>query len=403
MGLTYKLINPINIMENEIYLAGGPLSLLGNYISKYFNLPSDVVLSGLKENDFNWYLFPKGFKSDDGKYEIVEGLFGQKMNRLSQVYLAQDNSGEKYIAKVNIPNSMINVLNLKSSGMDTILKNSVSEKRTEHEANILQLINKKPHDGIVKLIDRVSFKYFDTLVLERIEQTESFEPMDELQTGPFDGRQNSISWDWFKHNDIQTLESAIFHLISNGIVHRDVKPDNMILSKGEDGGRISTLIDFGESNLVDEPKLDLINRAYSAPEYLYGVQHPYSDLYSLGLIMYESLLNRTYFGQILANETISDLLRKHRKSLKSGMDIDSVRKKTLDKFPYQGDKMIEIFENNNASLFNGRSNSSGVSCSPYLDRELKNYIRRSEIYLNFDPDKRMPPKHLFEGSLVDGI
>ncbi|MBI4866519.1 MAG: serine/threonine protein kinase [Candidatus Wallbacteria bacterium] len=75
-----------------------------------------------------------------------------------------------------------------------------------------------------------------------------------------------------------------------GVIHRDVKPGNILI--GAQGG--AKLIDFGFSRLaassLTAPGEYIGTPAYSAPEQCFsGTCDPLSDLYSLGVVLYEAM------------------------------------------------------------------------------------------------------------------
>lgn len=87
------------------------------------------------------------------------------------------------------------------------------------------------------------------------------------------------------------LASALAHVHANGIVHRDVKPSNIVL----DAEGLPYLADFGIALLVDGARMTGSNEivgtaAYLAPEQILGdeVGAP-ADVYSLGLVLLECL------------------------------------------------------------------------------------------------------------------
>ena len=87
---------------------------------------------------------------------------------------------------------------------------------------------------------------------------------------------------------------ALVHAHEMGIVHRDLKPENCYIMQIE-GMHVCKVLDFGIAGACDEPSRGRLERvevfgtpAYMSPEQISGdsVDHR-SDLYSLGVILYE--------------------------------------------------------------------------------------------------------------------
>jgi hypothetical protein len=89
------------------------------------------------------------------------------------------------------------------------------------------------------------------------------------------------------------VADALAHAHSRGVVHRDVKPHNVIVRDDDGGGRRAKLMDFGIARLVDAPMLTATGEvlgtlAYMAPEQAEGLgAGPEADVYSLALSLYE--------------------------------------------------------------------------------------------------------------------
>lgn len=95
---------------------------------------------------------------------------------------------------------------------------------------------------------------------------------------------------------VQTLQ-ALSYLHRRGVIHRDVKPGNILVN---DQSQVK-VVDFGLSFTREQPlQADQTiagTLAYIAPETLtFGIADRYSDLYSFGIIAYELLTGKHPFG-----------------------------------------------------------------------------------------------------------
>jgi len=95
----------------------------------------------------------------------------------------------------------------------------------------------------------------------------------------------------------QVLE-GLSHAHSKGVIHRDIKPDNIqILSNGT-----VKITDFGIARLTFQPNLTMDGQVFGTPSYMSPEQvvgrdiDARSDLFSVGVVLYEMLAGQKPFG-----------------------------------------------------------------------------------------------------------
>jgi eukaryotic-like serine/threonine-protein kinase len=152
------------------------------------------------------------------------------------------------------------------------------------------------HPGIVTVYDVLTDGGVDHIVMELIEARTLADVV--AESGPLDERSAAAV--------AQQLLDALQAAHDNGVVHRDVKPSNVMLGAR---GRV-TLTDFGIAQSADDPRLtttgSLIGSpGYLAPERLDGhAATPASDLWSLGATLYHAVAGTSPFSRDTTAATI---------------------------------------------------------------------------------------------------
>ena len=202
------------------------------------------------------------------RYEIIEKIGNGGM---AMVYKAKDQVLNRYVAVKILRDEF-------TTDMEFI-------KRFEIEAQSAASIT---HPNIVSVYDVGNEGNLYYIVMELIRGKTLKEIIIEEQ-GP-------LPWKWSINIAIQ-IASALEVAHKNNIVHRDIKPHNIIIT--EDG--IAKVTDFGIAKAVSNSTITAFGTTigsvhYFSPEHARGgYTDSKSDLYSLGVVLYEMLTGRVPF------------------------------------------------------------------------------------------------------------
>jgi eukaryotic-like serine/threonine-protein kinase len=205
----------------------------------------------------------------DGRYQ-VESEIGRGGN--ARIFLARDPEGQPVALKILHPELLV----------------SVAAERFLREIRLASQLN---HPHIAKLLDSGERDWLIYYVMSYVEGATLRERLDTT-------RQLSVPETLRIASD---LLDALDHAHRQGIIHRDVKPANVVLS-----GEGAVLLDFGIARAVIASGTDQLTRSgiavgtstYMSPEQITAVadiDHR-CDIYSLGCVLYECLAGQAPFA-----------------------------------------------------------------------------------------------------------
>src|SRR5918911_287531 len=212
----------------------------------------------------------------DGRYKIVRKLGAGGM---ANVYLAEDQELGRRVA--------IKILNERHANDDQFVE------RFRREAKNAAALS---HPNIVSIFDRgeaegtyyIAMEYLDGRSLKELITTRGPAPI-------------NVAVDYARQ-----ILAALRVAHRQGLVHRDIKPHNLLVD-GQGGVKVTDfgIARAGPSQMTEEGSI-IGTAQYLSPEQAQGAPvTPASDLYSVGIVLYELLTGTVPFG----GETPVDLAR----------------------------------------------------------------------------------------------
>ncbi|MDW8564780.1 Stk1 family PASTA domain-containing Ser/Thr kinase [Staphylococcus shinii] len=213
------------------------------------------------------------------RYKVTKQLGGGGMSR---VYLAEDSILKRSVA--------IKAIRIPSGEKDEAIK------RFEREVHNLTQLS---HNNIVNVFDVTEDDENFYLVMEYIEG---------LTLSEFIQKNHPLDVDIIL-NFINQIINGIKHAHDTKIVHRDIKPQNILVDKNQ----TLKILDFGIAKALSETTMTETNHVlgtvqYLSPEQARGdITDNGTDIYSMGVVLYEMLIGKPPFS----GETAVSIAIKH--------------------------------------------------------------------------------------------
>lgn len=292
-------------------------------------------------------------KKLDGRYELLE-LIG--VGGMADIYQAKDIEEDRIVA--------VKILKTEFAGSDEFLR------RFRNESKAIALLS---HPNIVKIYDVGFTEKVQFIVMEYI---------DGITLTDYIEQQGVLKWRDSVHFTIQILK-ALQHAHDRGIVHRDVKSQNVMLLRD---GTIKVM-DFGIARFNRENNKTMSEKTigsvhYISPEQARGdITDERSDIYSVGIALYEMVTGKKPFD---GDTPVSIALMHMQSTAKKPTELNStipegleqiimraMQKEPGQRYQTAGEmiKDLEDFKKNPGIIFEYKYNSTDGT-TKYFDRPI---------------------------------
>lgn len=264
----------------------------------------------------------------DGRYEIQE-IIG--VGGMSVVYKAYDRIDDRIVA----------VKILKSE----FVANEDFRRRFKNESKAIAVLN---HPNIVRVYDVNFGERLQYIVMEYV---------DGITLKEYIQHQGVVNWRDAVHFVIQILR-ALQHAHDKGIVHRDIKPQNIVLLQN---GTIK-VTDFGIARFSRSDTRTMTEKAigsvhYISPEQARGdLTDEKADIYSVGVVLYEMITGKVPFDAdsavsvaIMQLQADPEMPCKINPSIPKGLEqitMHAMKKLPADRYQTATEMLLDIKELN---------------------------------------------------------
>ncbi|MED6206795.1 hypothetical protein PIB30_030112 [Stylosanthes scabra] len=201
---------------------------------------------------------------------------------------------------------------------------------------------------------------------------------------------------------------ALKHLRNCGVLHCDIKPDNMLVNEAKN---VLKLCDFGNAMFAGKNEVTpyLVSRFYRAPEIILGLQYDHPlDIWSVGCCLYELYTGKVLFPGLTNN----DMLRLHME-LKGPFPKKMLRKGAFTEQHFDQDLTFLATEEDPVTkkmikrmILNIKPKDIGtiITGSPGEDpKMLANFKDLMDKIFILDPDKRLTVSQALNHPFITGM
>jgi eukaryotic-like serine/threonine-protein kinase len=302
-------------------------------------------------------------KRISGRYKIKDMIGGGGM---ANVYLAHDMILDRDVA--------VKMLRLDFANDDEFIRRFHREAQSATSLahpNIVSIYDVGEEDGLYYIV----MEYVDGQTLKQYIQQHAPVPVEEAL------------------NIMQQLTSAISNAHHNHIVHRDIKPHNILI----DSSGTVKITDFGIAMALSATSITQTNSVLGSVHYLSpeqargGMANKKSDIYSIGIVMFELLTGRLPFSGESAVSIALKHLQSETPSLKRWnpqipQSVENIVLKATAKDPFHRYDNVDEMEDDLRTALDSKRLNEGKFVIPEDDEATKAIpiITNDRPYHNLD-------------------
>jgi eukaryotic-like serine/threonine-protein kinase len=319
-------------------------------------------------------------KRISGRYKVIEMIGGGGM---SNVYLAHDMILDRDVA--------IKVLRYDFSNEDDL------HRRFQREALSATSLT---HPNIVNIFDVGEDRDLQYLVMEFVEgKTLKHYIVDNAPLSPDE-----------TVRIMKQLTSAIAHAHQNQIIHRDIKPQNILM----DGVYHVKITDFGIAMALSATSFTQTNSVLGTVHYLSpeqargGTATKQSDIYALGIVLYELLTGKLPFSGESAVSIALKHLQTETPSVRAVVptipqSLENVVMKATSKDPRNRYQTVEEMEHDLNNVLSAERANEAAFAIPYDDDATKAMpvIKEGTSYDKLTETKQHTKEQVFSKPVVE--
>ena len=184
----------------------------------------------------------------------------------------------------------------------TLKKEGISKTQYELIQSEINILSKLDHPNVVKYFGTFEDDFYLHIMMEYLQGHDLFKIITLKDYTKIEEKDMS--------QIIYKLFKTLIFLHTKKIVHRDIKPENLLFSNKKDYSTLK-LIDFGLATQSVKDTKSVGTPYYMSPELIDGISVPQSDVWSVGVILYQMLTGKYPFNASGERNMLLDNIKKN--------------------------------------------------------------------------------------------